>query len=151
MSRSTRIVASKKENTDSSGAWQQIDTPAGSFREIESLSGNRFPLSYDSIDALKTRGFTNDEVYKIVAPRRTLARRKEKSEDLTVAESDRVIRLNRISEMADRVFGDPEKAQRWLRKKSRVLNELPIVLLESETGAYLVEQELHRIDYGMLA
>ena len=70
---------------------------------------------------------------------------------MTVAESDRVIRLNRISEMADRVFGDPEKAQRWLRKKSRVLNELPIVLLESETGAYLVEQELHRIDYGMLA
>ena len=85
----------------------------------------------------------------IVAPRRTLARRKERGEDLTVAESDRVLRIQHISGMADRVFGNHEKAQRWLRDKSRVLNEVPLVLLQSETGARLVEEELHRIDYGI--
>lgn len=130
-------------------SWEQTDTPRGSFQEIEQLTGQRFPLSYDSIDALKTRGFTSEELYAIVAPRRTLARRKERDEDLTVTESDRVLRLQRASELADRVFADHNKAQRWLRKKSRVLNEVPITLLQSETGAHLVEEELHRIEYGV--
>lgn len=107
--------------------------------------------SPDSIDNLKALGFTNDEIYRIVAPRRTLARRKELNQRLTTSESDRVLRLERISAMADRVFANHEKAQRWLRKRSRVLNEAPIELLQSETGATLVEEELHRIDYGMFS
>lgn len=132
-------------------SWEQAETPRGSFKEIEQRTGQRFPLPYDSIDALKALGFTSEELYAIVAPRRTLARRKERGENLTVAESDRVLRLQRISGHTDRVFGNREKAQRWLRKKSRVLNEVPMVLLQSETGAHLVEEELHRIDYGMFA
>jgi putative toxin-antitoxin system antitoxin component (TIGR02293 family) len=133
------------------GAWEQIETHAGEFREIEALSGYRFPLKHDSIETLKARGFASEEIYSIVAPRRTLARRREQNENLSIAESDRVVRLIRISDMADRVFGNHEKAQRWLRKKSRVLNEAPIVLLQSETGARLVEEELNTIDYGMFA
>ena len=117
-----------------------------------SFAGRQFHLAPASVEKLKERGFTNDEVYKIVAPRRTLARRKELGQDLTAAESDRVLRLGRIADMAERVFGSHEKAQRWLRKESRGLEgSRPIELLESETGAHLVEQELHRIDYGMLA
>lgn len=118
----------------------------------EASFAGRQLLAPASVEKLKERGFTNDEVYKIVAPRRTLARRKELGQDLTAAESDRVLRLGRIADMAERVFGSHEKAQRWLRKESRGLEgSRPIELLESETGAHLVEQELHRIDYGMLA
>lgn len=69
---------------------------------------------------------------------------------LTITESERSLRL-RISTMADRVFGNHERAQRWLRKRSRVLNEPPINLLQSETGAMLVEEELSRIAYGIVA
>ncbi|MER8701331.1 MULTISPECIES: MbcA/ParS/Xre antitoxin family protein [unclassified Mesorhizobium] len=69
---------------------------------------------------------------------------------LTITESERALRL-RISTMADRVFGNHERAQRWLRKRSRVLNEAPINLLQSETGAMLVEEELNRIAYGIVA
>lgn len=135
--------------TDKPDVWEQPDTPRGGFGEIEHLTGQRFPLPYSSIDALKERGFSSDELYAIVAPRRTLARRKEHGEDLTVAESDRVVRIQHISAMADRIFGDPGKAHRWLRERSRVLNEVPLVMLQSETGARLVEEELHRIDYGI--
>jgi putative toxin-antitoxin system antitoxin component (TIGR02293 family) len=104
------------------------------------------------IEKLKERGFSNDEIYRIVAPRRTLARRKELQQDLTIAESGRVLRLERISDMADRVFGSHEKAQRWLRTEIIALDgERPIDLLETEMGAYEIEQELIRIDYGMLA
>ena len=112
----------------------------------------QFLVSARKIDGLSKLGFSNDEVYKIVAPRRTLARRKQNNETLTLAESDRVLRLERISAMADRVFADHEKAQRWLRKESRALDGArPIDLLQSETGAHIVEQELHRIDHGMFA
>jgi uncharacterized protein (DUF2384 family) len=49
-------------------------------------------------------------------------------------------------------LASPEKAQRWLRKENRALDRArPIDLLMSETGAHMVEQELHRIDFGMLA
>ncbi|TPK93979.1 MULTISPECIES: antitoxin Xre/MbcA/ParS toxin-binding domain-containing protein [unclassified Mesorhizobium] len=112
---------------------------------------DRFLVSVARVEGLRQRGFSNDEIYRIVSPRRTLARRKERNEALTVAESDRVVRLERISAMADRVFGSHEKAQRWLRKHSKVLGETPISLLQSETGAVLVEEELHRIDYGIFA
>ena len=111
-----------------------------------------FSVPTDKIDHLRSLGFTSEELYRIVAPRRTLARRREGGVSLSAGESDRVLRLERISEMADRVFADHEKAQRWLRKESRALDGArPIDLLESETGAYIVEQELHRIDYGMFS
>ncbi|AZN99187.1 DUF2384 domain-containing protein [Mesorhizobium sp. M9A.F.Ca.ET.002.03.1.2] len=118
---------------------------------IPDTATERFLVHVTRVEGLRQRGFSNDEIYKIVGPRRTLARRRERNETLTIAESDRVMRLERISAMADRVFGNHEKAQRWLRKHSRVLNETPINLLQSETGAVLVEEELHRIDHGIFA
>ncbi|TIL48273.1 MAG: DUF2384 domain-containing protein [Mesorhizobium sp.] len=38
-----------------------------------------------------------------------------------------------------------------MRKPSRVLNQVPIDLLQSEAGATLVEDELNRIAYGKIA
>lgn len=111
----------------------------------------QFLVEVAKVEELRRSGFSLEEIYKIVSPRRTLARRKEQKEKLSGAESDRALRLERIAQMADRVFGDHDKAQRWLRKHSRVLNSTPISLLESETGAFLVEQELHRIDHGVYA
>lgn len=105
-----------------------------------------------SIEKLKSLGFSMEELYRFVAPRRTLARRIQKNEALSLKENDGALRLMRVSELADRVFGNPEKAQRWLRKPCRALEGVvPVDLLESETGAHLVEEELHRIDYGIYA
>jgi putative toxin-antitoxin system antitoxin component (TIGR02293 family) len=149
MAKSTRVRKSGS-GAPSADQWEQAGTPHGGFREAETAPG-RFQLPPTSVDKLKTMGFTNDEIYRIVAPRRTLARRKELNQHLTTSESDRVLRLERISDMADRVFGDHEKAQRWLRKRSRVLDGIPIELLQSETGASLVEEELQRIAYGIFS
>ncbi|WP_419696673.1 antitoxin Xre/MbcA/ParS toxin-binding domain-containing protein [Mesorhizobium muleiense] len=121
------------------------------IKGIQDTATERFLVHVTRVEGLRQRGFSNDEIYKIVGPRRTLARRKERNETLTIAESDRVMRLERISAIADRVFGNHEKAHRWLRKHSRVLDETPINLLQSETGAALVEEELHRIDHGIFA
>ncbi len=113
--------------------------------------GPDFSVAVGRIEHLRSLGFSNDELYRIVAPRRTLARRVQEGSRLSADESDRVLRLERISEMANRVFADREKAQRWLRKESRALEARPIDLLSSETGARIVEEELHRIDFGIFA
>ena len=110
----------------------------------------RWRSGAESIDELKDYGFSSEELYRLVAPRRTLARRLQKKEPLTVRENDNVQRIIHISEMADRIFGERAKAQRWLRKPSRALNGVvPLELLVSETGARLVEEELYRIEYGI--
>lgn len=141
----------QRSGNEPNSQWGYLDEPIGGFHEASRRAAH-FHLSPASTDQLKERGFTNDEIYRIVAPRRTLARRRELQQDLTADESDRVLRLGRIADMADRVFDSREKAQRWLRKKNRVLDEMrPIDLLETETGAHIVEEELHRIDYGIFA
>ena len=111
-----------------------------------------FIVPTSKLDDLRKLGFSNEELFRIVAPRRTLARRKEKGEPLSSVESDRALRLERIAEHAERVFGSGEKAQRWLRSEIIALEGArPIDLLQSETGAHIVEEELIRIDFGMLA
>ena len=111
-----------------------------------------FIVPTSKLDDLRKLGFSNEELFRIVAPRRTLARRKEKGEPLSSVESDRALRLERIAEHAERVFGSGEKAQRWLRSEIIALEGArPIDLLQSETGAHIVEEELIRIEFGMLA
>jgi putative toxin-antitoxin system antitoxin component (TIGR02293 family) len=95
-------------------------------------------------------GFSREEVEAIVVPKRTLARRIANRERLTVEESDRALRLARVGAQALRVFGDPEKAKRWLRKPSSALaGQTPLSLLRTETGAQLVTELLGQIAHGM--
>ena len=120
-------------------------------RRIEIASDGRLPV-YDgtTLPTLTALGFSMDEIYRFVAPRRTIARRIANREPLTVAENDSALRLVRVIDHADQVFGDRDKALRWLRKPSRALNGIaPIDLLESETGAHLVEQALYQIEFGI--
>lgn len=123
---------------------------ASSARAVK--QDHRLTVNLEKIDQLRRWGFSNEEIYQIVGPRRSLDRRRAQGGVLSLIESDRVFRLERIAEHADRVFGEREKAQRWLRKPNRALDMArPIDLLESETGAHQVHEILHRIDFGMFS
>ena len=118
----------------------------------EALSG-RIPQASAALllEKLGAR-FTSAELYELVVPERTLARRLARKELLTPAETDRALRVARISAEADRVFGDPEKAGRWLRRANSSLGgQTPIGLMRSEAGAQIVEEALGQIDHGMFA
>lgn len=94
--------------------------------------------------------FTALEIEELVVPKRTLARRKANQEPLTPEETDKALRLARISAEADRVFGDPSKAYRWLRHPNPVFHgKTPLELLKTEAGAMLVDELLGQIDHGM--
>jgi putative toxin-antitoxin system antitoxin component (TIGR02293 family) len=90
---------------------------------------------------LSRHGYSEEEIFALVVPKRTLARRKAADEPLTVEETDKALRL-----------GEPEKAHRWLRKAKRDLKgETPLAYLASEAGARVVEEMLHRIEHGLFA
>jgi putative toxin-antitoxin system antitoxin component (TIGR02293 family) len=113
------------------------------------LSGG---MSVAFLDTLEAHGFSRSELAELVVPPRSLARRRQAGDKLSPEESDRAFRLARITALAERVFADRSKAHRWLRKPSRTLDgSTPLELLRRESGAHVVEQALHRIDFGMLA
>lgn len=119
--------------------------------QAETLGGKVVQLNPRDLGLWAGR-FTAEEIDELVIPKRTLARRRAQNEALTVEETDKALRLARISAEADRVFGDPEKSSRWLRKKSAALSgNTPLALLRSETGARAVDDLLGQIDHGMFS
>ncbi|WP_083649342.1 type II RES/Xre toxin-antitoxin system antitoxin [Salaquimonas pukyongi] len=113
-----------------------------------SVSAFKVPAS--RLEKLKSLGFSAGEIAEVVAPRRTLDRRKKSPKPLPLDESDRVLRLERIMEHAERVLGTREKANLWLRRPNRALNgAIPMELLKSESGAFHVSEVLGHIEFGM--
>lgn len=52
---------------------------------------------------------------------------------------------------AERIFGDPAKAHRWLSKpKAHLDGKTPLDVIGTEIGAMLVQSMLVRIEYGMI-
>ena len=91
-----------------------------------------------------------DELYALVIPRRTLERRYEVHEALTVQESDRLLRAVRVVQRATEALGGTARARAWLRTPNRALRgEEPIALLETDIGARMVERTLGRIEHGV--
>jgi putative toxin-antitoxin system antitoxin component (TIGR02293 family) len=104
------------------------------------------PSAFKSLE----EGYSLDELYRLVAPKRTLMRRKASDALLTPEETDKALRLARIAVQADRTFGNPEKSALWLRRENRALGgKRPIDLLATETGSRIVEELLGQIEHGM--
>lgn len=121
-----------------------------SDRDLARLVHERLPLT--SVESLSSHGMTDEEIYTFILPRRTLAHRRTRHESLTHDESDRAVRIARITFLAEEVFGDEAKAARWLRKaKSRFEGRSPMEMLRTEAGARLVEEMLLQLDYGFFA
>lgn len=87
--------------------------------------------------------------YALVGMReRTYQRRRAADDELTPAEKDILMRSARLVMEAERVFGDRERAVRWLKTPSAILGSAPISVMTSDAGAKAVEQELTRIQWG---
>ena len=109
-------------------------------------------LATGAIDGLRRSGLTDDEIYALIVPRRTLTHRRARHEALSRDESDRAVRLARIAALGEQVFGDGGRAWHWLRAAKRQFKgRSPLQLTATEAGARLVEEFLYRIDEGMAA
>ena len=121
-----------------------------SGEDLASLVDKRLPAT--TVKALVRGGLSDAEVYQLIVPRRTLAHRIAKHQPLSKDESDKAVRVARITAMAEQVFGEPERAWRWLRKsKRRFGGKTPVEMLATEAGARLVEEMIGQIEHGIFA
>ncbi len=119
-------------------------------QDLMTLVEQRLPSR--AVEALRQSGLTDDELYALVVPRRTLTHRRARREALSRDESDRVVRVARVVALCGEVFGERERGWRWLRDAKRQFQgRSPVDLLATEAGARLVEELLYRIDDGMAA
>jgi putative toxin-antitoxin system antitoxin component (TIGR02293 family) len=119
-----------------------------SDEDLATLVEKRLPAT--AIKALVRSGLSDAEVYQLIVPRRTLAHRIAKHQPLSQDESDKAVRVARVTAKAEQVFGEPERAWRWLRKpKHRFDGRTPVEMLATDAGARLVEEMIGQIDHGM--
>jgi putative toxin-antitoxin system antitoxin component (TIGR02293 family) len=88
----------------------------------------------------------------LFAPDYILAKDKHsrRARRLLSEESDRLYRVARVLARTEQVFGDQEKAARWLRRPHPVLNrQVPLEMLDTDIGARQVETILGRIEHGV--
>ncbi len=108
-------------------------------------------LPTDLFDKLRNRlNISDNALAKIVQiPKRTLNRRREKGK-LKTDESERVLRLAQVYDMAVDVMGSDETAASWLKKPARGLGgRIPLEYADTAPGAHEVITLLGRIDHGV--
>lgn len=82
---------------------------------------------------------------------RTLARHRRRARPLDAVASDRLYRVRRAMEMAERVFGDRARAVSWMSRAHFGLAwKVPLEMLDTEPGAQAVILLLGQIEYGVL-
>ena len=104
-----------------------------------------------AVDALAKSLLSMNELSWVIA-RRTLSHRLSKGERLTPEESGRWLRAAKICALAEEVFGNKEKASAWLHKPRKAFNhQSALTIMQTESGARLVEETLGQIDAGYFA
>jgi putative toxin-antitoxin system antitoxin component (TIGR02293 family) len=129
------------------GDWLGLQPPA---TESEILRIVEQQLSPAVIKRLIALGLERSEIDAYIIPLRTLQHRRSRREKLTVEESDRVMRVIRVLSAAQTIYGSRERGLSWLRKPhARLDGRTPLSLLNTDTGARIVEELLVQIDEGM--
>jgi putative toxin-antitoxin system antitoxin component (TIGR02293 family) len=132
------------------GGREVLGEEVSSEADLARLVYRRIPLR--ALTYVKRGGFSDREIGRFVIAARTRRHRRAKRQPLTVDESDRLVRLTRIQAFTEDVFGDTEKANRWLRENLAILDgESPLEVARTESGTRVVEQILAKIDWGAAA
>lgn len=81
---------------------------------------------------------------------RTLKRRIKNHELLNLSESDRFIRVVRLTALAETVFGNKEAAQSFLTKSRLIWNgKSGSELIQTDNGGRIVEELLQNMNHGL--
>jgi putative toxin-antitoxin system antitoxin component (TIGR02293 family) len=133
------------------GGRSTLGTEVASTADLARIVSHRIPLR--ALAHVQRLGlFSDGEIQRFIIPARTRRHREEKKERLTVEESDRLVRMARVQALAEDVFGDPSRANRWLRESLGELSgTAPLDWARTEAGARVVEEILAKIDWGAAA
>jgi len=110
-------------------------------------------IPYSKVGLVKTAlNLTDNEVADYLGiSLRTLQRKRDSHERLTIAEGDRLFRITRIFALAVSVLESEDMARKWLHREQRGLGgRVPIQVIQTEAGTQEVEDLLERIEFGVL-
>jgi putative toxin-antitoxin system antitoxin component (TIGR02293 family) len=121
---------------------------ANVHQQIERIGAG---LSFRSAENLqKALGMPMDKLATVLGISRATLHRRKLQGRLDKAESERLVRYQRLLKKASDVFGDKEDARRWLTNPQPGLgNTVPLEFAKSELGAREVENLLGRIEYSV--
>jgi putative toxin-antitoxin system antitoxin component (TIGR02293 family) len=114
---------------------------------LEAVTAIEQGLPFSALDDIDD--LLPDTLRRII-PRSTLAAQKKKSDTLTPSQGERLYQAGKVFGFAMTVFGDREKARRFLTRPHMMLDDrTPLdIALESGAGADLVVNLLGRGAYG---
>ena len=75
-------------------------------------------------------------------------RKLARHENLSPADSEKVMRLAEVTRHAEETFGTPEAAREWLTTDNLALLGMPISLIDTEAGTAQIRRVLTGLDYG---
>ena len=106
--------------------------------------------------AVEMPASVEEQLFEMVA-RKSSAEVTKKLDTLNFGEpgpgrSANLFRVLEIKTLADRVFGDEQRAEAWLRRPNASLSgQEPVDLLKDELGTAVVREMLEQIDHGIFA
>ena len=119
----------------------------GSYELIRTVEEG---LPLDCLEKVKEWGLTFTEIAQLVIPPRTLKHRKARGERLSTEETERFLRVIRVLELGERVFGKRERLLHWLRGADfEIPGRTSMSLLDTEAGAQAVVGQLWAVAEGM--
>ncbi len=138
-----------QENTAAAFLESQVSPDITSRIGLIDLIRNGFSIRLIE-EVVRATGLSLKDLtdYGVIAAR-TLTHSRQ-SGRFSAIQSDRLARFFRIFNMTSETFGNSDKAKHWLNRNTRALNgRKPVELLDTEEGARLIEDLLHRISHGL--
>jgi putative toxin-antitoxin system antitoxin component (TIGR02293 family) len=132
------------------GGSKALGRQIRSEEELIEAIASGFPSAV--LNFLRDAGWPAHTLEKVVAPKRTLMRRKAGRQRLTPGESDATWRLAATLASATKVLNGQSAALAWLmRPKPSLSGRTPVELLKSGVGTAYVQSLLNRLDWGDIA
>ena len=130
-------------------------TAASIIPEIgpDPVAAVRAGLSYAAVEQVQDHLEASDDrlAHVLGISPRTLSRRRETG-TLTTGESDRLVLLAEVVELARQALGSTEVAREWLSTPHSMLgNESPLDHMDTVAGLQEVKKMLYHIEYGLPA
>jgi putative toxin-antitoxin system antitoxin component (TIGR02293 family) len=104
-------------------------------------------------DLVAVSGLSNEELASLLdLSFKTIQRYQKDDKKLNALNSEQLLKMIVLYQKAEEVFGDLASFNRWLRKPAVGLgNHIPLSFMKTSGGIDLIQDELHRLEFGALA
>ncbi len=83
---------------------------------------------------------------------RTIQRHVKKKVAFRMPQAERIIEIEALVKLGDKVFGDHTKFIQWLKSSNVAFGgKVPSSFLDTSAGIHIVSSELHRMEHGIFA